>query len=113
MHEMSLCHEAVTLITEQAQQNQANKITNVWLEVSSTSCVEVGALRFCFQEACRNTMADGCTLHIIETQGQAWCFDCQQPVTIEKQLDPCPLCNGVQIRMSQQESLRIKEIEVE
>ncbi len=113
MHEMALCYETVSILVEQANKHKVNKVTAVWLEVSAFSCVETEALHFCFGEACKNTVLEGATLHIIKTAGQGWCFECSQKVELMSFDSSCPVCGSVQLQKKQNDSLRIKEIEVE
>jgi len=113
MHEMSLCHETVSLLAEQSQVKGFNRVTAVWLEVGAFSCVEPSALRFCFSEASKGTLVEGARLHIAQPKGKAWCFVCDKQVAVSRQGDACPLCKEYQLKVAQGENLRIKEVEVE
>ena len=55
---------AADIIREQAEQHGIARVTDVWLEVGALADVEESALHFCFDIACRDTVAQGCTLHI-------------------------------------------------
>lgn len=112
MHELSLCQNAVEIIEQQARQNGASKVTGVWLEVGVLACVEESALRFGFDIACRDTLAEGCALHILHKPAQAWCWNCSQSVEITRH-DECPLCHCPTLHIEHSEGVQIKSIEVE
>jgi hydrogenase nickel incorporation protein HypA/HybF len=114
MHEITLCHHALEIMQQRAQQQRAQRITAVWFEVGAFSCVEVEALRFCFDMVCRSTLAEGCELHITEQQAQCWCHDCQQEVQLlVPQVLVCPLCSGHHLRVQADDGLQIKRLEIE
>ena len=82
MHEITLCQNAVEIMQQFALRHHARRITSVWLEVGAFSCVEPEALRFCFDLACRQTLAEGCDLHLDTPAAVSWCHDCQRDITL-------------------------------
>lgn len=113
MHEMALCESAMQVIEQQSAQNGVRRVTAVWLEVGALACVEISALTFCFDAVSRNTLAEGCKLHVRVKPAQAWCWDCCQTVVINQRGEACPHCQGYRLRVDDGETLRIQEIEVE
>ena len=113
MHEMSLCEGIVQILQEQAQTHHYSRVKTVWLELGSFTTVEIPALEFCYEVVCRDTLAEGSKLEIIQLPGTAWCFQCGQSVMIAQRYDPCPNCRSYQLQCSGGDELRIKELEVE
>jgi len=114
MHEITLCQRAVELMESYAQQNHARRVTAVWLEVGAFSCVEISALAFCFDLVCRETLAEGCQLHIHQQEAECWCHDCQQYVTLLTQkVRLCPHCHGSHLRIVADDGMQIKRMEIE
>lgn len=114
MHEITLCQYALESIEQHARENNARRITAVWLEIGAFSCVEPEALRFCFDIACRETLAEGCQLHLETPKAESWCHDCQQAIAL---LSPgvliCPQCAGRNLRVNADDGMKIKRIEIE
>ncbi|EKT60793.1 hydrogenase maturation nickel metallochaperone HypA [Providencia burhodogranariea] len=113
MHEVSLCQSTLEIIEQQVKQHDVNKVTGVWLEIGALSCVEESAFRFCFDIACRGTVAQGCQLHIIYHPAQAWCWDCSAIVEVSEHQSTCPTCQSLNLKIEGGDSLRLKELEVE
>ncbi|MCY0802468.1 hydrogenase maturation nickel metallochaperone HypA [Providencia rettgeri] len=113
MHEVALCQSTVDIIEQQAKLNAVTRVSGVWLEIGALSCIEEGAFRFCFDIACRDTVAEGCQLHVIHTPAQAWCWDCSKMVEVESHQSGCPQCQSFNLKVENGDSLRIKELEVE
>ncbi len=66
MHEMSLAMAAIDLAAEQATQRGFNKVTALWLEVGSFSCVDPDTIAFCLRRPPRAppSRAPSCTFSI-------------------------------------------------
>ncbi|CAI1641454.1 hydrogenase nickel incorporation protein [compost metagenome] len=114
MHEITLCQHAMEIMQQQARQNNAQRITAVWFEIGAFSCVEAESLRFCFDMVCRDTLAEGCELHLAEQKAQCWCHDCQSDVELLiPQVLVCPHCTGRNLRVQADDGLQIKRLEIE
>lgn len=114
MHEITLCQHAVECIESHARQNNARRVTGVWLEVGAFSCVEISALTFCFDLVCRGTLAEGCECHIHQQEAECWCHDCQQFVTLlSLRVSTCPDCNGNHLRIVADDGMHILRLEIE
>ena len=58
-------------------------------------------------------IAEGARLDILEVPGAAWCFDCNDTVTLAQRFDACPRCAGFRLRLTGGEELRIQDLEVD
>lgn len=113
MHEISLCYSTLELIEQQARQHGARKVTGVWLEIGALSCIEESALRFCFESVCRQTLAEGCQLHVAVRAARAWCWECSALVEISRHCAGCPQCGSYNLRIDEGDSLQLKQLAVE
>lgn len=114
MHEITLCQNAVEIMQQFGWKNNARKITAVWMEIGAFSCVEPESVQFCFELACRDTLAEGCKLHLETPRAESWCYSCQQEIIL---LSPrvllCPQCGGRNVRVVADDGMKIKRIEIE
>jgi hydrogenase nickel incorporation protein HypA/HybF len=113
MHELSICESLLGVIEDQAKAQDFARVTRVRLEIGPFSGVEAEALRFGFDVVTKGTLAEDAALEIIETEGKAWCFDCQEAVTIASRIEGCPRCGGFHLQVTGGKELRIKDLEVE
>lgn len=113
MHEISLSLNALELVEQYARQNHARRVTTVWIEIGALSCIEESALRFGFETACRQTLAEGCRLHLTYKPARAWCWNCSLMVPVERHDAGCPKCGSHALRVEDGDSLQVKQIEVE
>ena len=113
MHEMALCRGVVQIIEEQAKAHAYTRVKTVRLEIGPLATVEPEAMWFCFDAAARGTLAENANLDIITTAASAWCFFCEETVTISERNGVCPNCGGYQVQVTGGDELRIKELEVD
>jgi len=113
MHEVALCQSAFDIIEQHAKQNHAQRVTAVWLELSSVSCIEESALHFCFDIICRDTLAEGAKLHIMTVPAKAWCRDCQCAAKVTQFGTGCPHCGSQNLQIDSSDTMQVKQIEVE
>ncbi|HEX6828205.1 MAG TPA: hydrogenase maturation nickel metallochaperone HypA [Burkholderiales bacterium] len=113
MHEMSLAEGVVQIVEDYARREHIRRVKAVWLEIGRLSGVEAEAMRFCFDAAARDTVAEGARLEIVELAGSAWCMKCSEPVAVAARYDPCPRCGGYQLQVTGGTEMRVKELEIE
>ena len=113
MHEMSLCEGVLKILVEQAQVQNYSKVNRVTLEIGELSCAVPESMELCFTAVTRGTLADGATLEIVRTKGEAWCRSCEKTVPVEERFGPCPDCGGLDIELRGGDGMRIKELEVD
>lgn len=112
MHEMSICESLMQVVEEQAHKQGFRQVKTVYVEIGAFAGIEPEAMQFCFDAVCRNTIASGAKLEIIQQPGLAWCFDCQKAIQVWDRFAPCPTCSGIKLKMQGGEEMRIKELEV-
>ena len=112
MHEMALCQSVVQALEEQGIAQGFARVTAVWLEIGALASVEPDAMRFGFDVAARDSIADQARLEIIEMAGVAWCMRCATTIALQRFGDACPLCGSYQLQVLDGQQIRIKQIEV-
>ncbi len=113
MHELSLIESMLSLVEEERQRQDFSRVLKIRLDVGALGHAEPDALLFCFDAAARGTIADGATLTIVMIPGEGNCPDCHRIVLLDHRFGDCPLCGGIQVRMTAGDELRLAELEVE
>lgn len=110
MHEMSIAESIVGIVQETARAGGLAKVSAVRLEIGALAAVETQALRFCFGSVTRGTLAEGAALEIDTPPGEAWCFACNESVTVAARTDACPHCGGFRLQVTGGSDMRVKDI---
>ncbi len=113
MHEMSLCESLVRILEEQAAAHAFSRVKTVWLEIGPRATVDAQALQFCFDAVTRGTIAESARLDICTTAAKAWCFSCEEAISIDDRHSVCPICGSNHVQVTGGDELRIKELEVD
>lgn len=113
MHELSLAENLLQIIEDAAHEQQFTQVRTVFLEIGQLTCVEPESLRFYFEIVTKDSVAQHAKLEIIEIAGQALCKQCQQHLLIATYHQTCSYCGSYEIKITQGEEMRIKELEVE
>ena len=92
MHELALSQSIVELLAELSAERGIHAVTKVFLEVGEAAGVECDSLRFCFDAATRDTLAQGAELHIERTPAMGQCGYCRHTFPMPGGLGPCPVC---------------------
>ncbi len=113
MHEMTIAMNIVDIICQKANDEKAHKINSVELEIGDLSGIMIDSLKFCFEAACKNTIANGAELNINEIEAMAFCKSCKKNFIIESDFSPCPTCNNFNYELLKGKELSIKSFNID
>ncbi len=113
MHEMSIAMNVVEIATDQARNNGASRINQIVLEVGTLAGIMIDSLEFCFESACKGTMAEDAELRIEQREARGRCQDCDSEFEMETFLAICPNCESFKIEQISGQELKIKTINVD
>lgn len=112
MHELSLAEAVLERIQASAREQSFTRVSTIWLEIGQLACVEVEAMKFCFDAVARGTLAEGATLEIISTPGKGWCARCARESLISEPLALCTHCGEHGLKLTGGTEMRVKELAV-
>ena len=113
MHEMSLAESVLQIIEDAARAQDFQRVRTVVLEIGALSAVEPEAMRFCFDAVMHDSIAEQARLEIIETAGQGCCTKCAQKFPLAALYQACPECGSYDVKVTDGDGMRVKELEVE
>lgn len=113
MHEMSIAINIIDIAEETALKNGAQKINEIVLDVGTLSGIETESLLFCYDSACKNTMAEGSHLKLNIIPALAVCDSCGYEFEADSPAPVCPKCDNYVLMVSGGRELKIKSINVD
>ena len=111
MHEVSIMMSIMDTALEVAEQNNAQKIIKITVEIGEKSGVVKDALEFAFETVTKETIAEQSTLEVITIPFKGECLECGH-VFLSDYFLVCDKCGNLGKMISGKE-LRIKSIEVD
>lgn len=113
MHEMTIAMNIVDIICQKADEEKAVKVNSVELVIGELSGIMINSLEFCFEAACKNTIADGAELKIDKIEAKAFCKSCKKDFKIESDFSPCPTCNDFNFELKTGKEFSIKSFNID
>ncbi len=113
MHELSIAHGIVEVVTEAARAAGANSVTAVHLRIGKLAGVEAGALEFSYELVTERTMLAGSRLVIEELPVVIYCATCRANQELPGvQRFRCPSCDTPSGEIRQGRELEVASIEI-
>jgi len=113
MHELSIAMSIVELAEEYAVKENAEKVTELEIEVGDFSGVVIDALEFAMEEAVKGSICERAVWKIIPVHPLARCGSCGYTYHPESLFQPCPVCGEYGSEILHGEELRLRSIMVE
>jgi len=110
---MSIAINIVDIGLETARQHKANKINEIVVEIGELSGVVPDALQFCYESACRGTIAKGSGLTLLHIPGKATCEQCNARFETKTMVADCPECGNLVFSIQGGRELKVKSINVD
>ena len=113
MHEASIAQNLLEIALEKAKDHNAKKITFIRIKVGEFAGVNNVSLEFAFKNFCKETIAEGASLKILNTPLKGQCKKCKLVFNIKKDKFKCLKCNSLEIEIISGYDLYIQDIEIE
>lgn len=114
MHELSIAHSLVEVVSETAKQNGASRVRAVHLRLGALAGVVRGALEFCYEIATAGTLLEGSELNIRELPVMIHCGVCGKDVELpDLAAFRCPECGTPSGDIRQGRELEVESIELD
>ena len=113
VHEMSIAMNVVEIATDTARRNKARKINRIELDIGALSGIIPDALEFCYESACKDTMAEGSELVLNIIRAEATCEHCGHAFQTSEMVSKCPECGEMVFQIEGGKELRVRAINVD
>lgn len=113
MHELGIVLRFIDLVEEAAEENNAEKVVEVTLEVGEVSTIVPRYFKEFYQWAIKKTkyMQD-CKLNLIVLKGISYCRDCAKTYSTTEYGKSCPYCQSGNTYLVSGREVMIKDIKV-
>ena len=109
---MSIAQSIVELAEDVAEQENADSIQSIDIEIGTLSGVVLDALDFALEIIVKNTKLENAKINFIEIAGKADCRTCNFHFETNDLLALCPRCKQANYTIIDGKQLRIKSLTV-
>lgn len=113
MHELSIAMSIIEIAEENANNANANVISEIELDIGTQSGVVLDALEFAMEAATKNTMLENAEIKINTIAARAKCSKCNNEFYIDDIFTPCGECGNPFCDVIQGKELKVKSLKVE
>ena len=113
MHEMSIAINIVDIAVDTARKSAAKKINEIVVDLGTLAGIIPDSLLFCYDSACKDTMAEGSRLKLNIIPAMAVCDSCHHEFEADSPVPMCPKCENFVLQVSGGRELKIKSINVD
>lgn len=113
MHEFSIAMNIVNIAITEATKAQAEKISEIEIEVGQASGVVREALEFALQSAVKGTVLENARVIYNEIPAIAECTSCKHNFKIIGSVGSCPECGDITANLISGRELKVKTITLE
>ncbi len=113
MHELSVTESVLEIACRHANEEQAAKVTDIYLEIGRLSSIIDDSVQFYWDLISKGTLCEGAALHFKRVPARLICLECQHEYTLVSDLEPCPKCGSARIRVLSGDEFNLDSIEIE
>ncbi len=113
MHELAVTESLLAIVAQSAEENQAQKVTDITLSIGALSSIVDDSVQFYWNHISKGTIAEEATLHFNRIPATLLCLDCSMEFTLEDELTPCPNCDSINLNIIAGEEFQVDYIEIQ
>jgi hydrogenase nickel incorporation protein HypA/HybF len=113
MHEFTLAVNILDLCTDALKEHNAQKVTELVLEIGTLSGVEPSALETALESIKPHTILESAEIKFTICNALVSCRNCNAEFEPKDQFSPCPVCDNYGIKILAGQELFIKSITLE
>jgi hydrogenase nickel incorporation protein HypA/HybF len=113
MHELSITQQILDIAKKHGEQNQAERITDLFLVIGELSSVIDDSVQFYWDMIAKDTICQDAKLHFVRKPAIFKCLDCGVEYNLNKgELGPCPNCQSSRMEILQGKEFHLESINI-
>ena len=113
MHELGVATQIAELVTRVMEENSAERVGEVAVEIGTLSCIDPDSLTFCFEAIAKGTPLENARLKIEEIKPRARCRICREEYEVSWDDFRCKACGSSEFDILIGSEISVREVEVE
>jgi hydrogenase nickel incorporation protein HypA/HybF len=113
MHELAITEQIAEIAIRHGEQNQAEKITDLYLVIGELSTVVDDSVQFYWDLITSDTICEGANLHFQRVPAIFECQECGKEYPLDNgELQPCPHCQSSKMKILQGKEFHLDSINI-
>lgn len=113
MHELSITESILSTALKYANAQNAHHVTDIYLIIGDLSSIVDESVQFYWDMISKSTICEKAKLHFNHLKAEIECQNCKKHYFLEHDLEPCPNCSSMNIKIISGDEFRMESIEIE
>lgn len=113
MHELAVTESLLKTACEYAEKNNAHHVISLNLVIGDLSGIIDDSVQFYWDIISENTLCSKAKLIIQRKPAKLYCQSCGNTFLLENELEPCPRCASLQLKVLSGDEFLLESIEIE
>lgn len=112
MHELAVTQSILDIACGHANKAEAKSVADIFLVIGQLSSIVDDSVQFYWDIISKDTVCENSKLHFKRIPAKLICIDCNKEYDIAGELVPCPICNGINIKVVAGEEFFLESIDI-
>ncbi|MDO5016033.1 MAG: hydrogenase maturation nickel metallochaperone HypA [Eubacteriales bacterium] len=113
MHELGIVMYFIDMVEKTAEDNNANEVVSVTLEIGEVSTIVPSYFRDCYKWAIKQTKyMQNCALNLVIIEAMSFCRDCRKTYSTTAYGKTCPYCQSKDTYLVTGDEVTVREVQV-
>lgn len=112
MHELAVTESIISIATRHAQQENATKVTDIYIDIGQLSSIVDDSVQFYWDIISQDTLCAGARLHFNRQPARLACLDCGKEYSFDGDLTGCPDCQSTRVKVLAGDEFQMESIEI-
>lgn len=113
MHELAVTENLLEIAVRHGEAAQARRVTDLYLRIGQLSSFVDDSVQFYWDIISKGTICEGAILHFERIPAQLQCLDCATTYNLEGEIQPCPQCGSLRVKVLRGDELKLDSIAVD
>ena len=113
VHELSITESILSTSIKYAEEQKARLVTDIYLIIGDLSSIVDESIQFYWDMVSIGTICEKARLHFNHIKAEIECQNCNKRYLLEHDLEPCPHCSSMNIKIISGDEFQMESIEIE
>ena len=113
MHELAVSENLLEIAVRHGEAAQASRVTDLYLRIGQLSSFVDDSVQFYWDIISKGTICEGAILHFERIPAQLQCLDCGTAYNLDGEIQPCPQCGSLRVKVMRGDELKLDSIAVD
>jgi hydrogenase nickel incorporation protein HypA/HybF len=113
MHELAVTENILNIALKYANQANARRVSEVYLVIGRLSSIVDDSVQFYWEMVSEGTLCAGSKLNFQRVPAQLVCLNCSKEYKLDGDMEPCPACGSVKVKVVSGDQFYLDSIEIE